>query len=265
MTTCVVIPHLSNRAGLAKAVQSVGDYPCFVVDGSKGGAPRVTEKESLVDLWGSKVSLPKGSSGNSFAISANIGLSAAHLAGYSRALLLNDDAILEPGALLELERVFTSADDVGAVGPLLYCKSGLESAGLCFSSRTARAVQRGDIPKQVEERVALSGACLLISTTERFDESFDHGFEDYELCIRIAKQGKRILIAPDARAFHEGGGTVSRRSRRAVAGALSGHLKLVRGRPLMQALVVSYAALQLLREGGGADALMGFCDGITEQ
>ena len=262
VAACVVIPHLNNKAGLVRALRSVGGRTTFIVDGSGGGAPRVLTDATLIGAGVLDSGQDHDQSKNSFAISANAGLKAAEAAGFSTTLLLNDDAALEPGALRELERVFDSRDNVGAVGPLLYDKIGLESAGLCFSPRTARAVQRSDIPLCVEERVALSGACLLLSSAERFDESFEHGFEDYELCMRMAKLGKLVLIAPEARVFHEGGGTVSRRSRRAVSGGVSGHLRLVKDAPYKRALVIFYAGLQLMREGGGTDAFKGFYEGI---
>ena len=262
LTACVVIPHLDNSLGLARALRSVEGRDTFIVDGTGGRVPRVVTDESLIGCDEGD-SPDKSVYKNSFAISANAGLKAAEAAGFTMALLLNDDAVLEPGSLRELERVFCREANVGAVGPLIYGRAGLESAGLWFSPRTARAVQRGDIPRCVEGRVALSGACMLLSTTERFDESFDHGFEDYELCMRMAKLGKQVLIAPRARAFHEGGGTVARRSRRAVAGGLSGHLKLVGGVPYKRALVILYAGLQIVREGGGVASIKGVFEGIV--
>lgn len=250
--------------GLVRALRSVVGRDIFIVDGTGGREPRVVRDAALVGLGGVDVS-GKPAFKNTFAISANAGLIAAEEAGFSTALLLNDDATLEPGSLRELERVFYSGENVGAVGPLIYGKTGLESAGLCFSPRTARAVQRGDIPERVESRVALSGACLLLATSERFDENFQHGFEDYELCMRMKSLGKQVLIAPKARAFHEGGGTVSRRSRRAVAGGVSGHLRLVKGEPYKRALVVFYAGLQIIREGGGVAAIKGLFEGVKYQ
>ena len=96
-----------------------------------------------------------------------------------------------------------------------------------FSSRTARLVQRTDVP--IEDRVvmALSGACVLVRSGWRFDESYSHAMEDVELGLRIRESGGESVLVPSARCWHEGGGTLQRDSPRATREAVKGHLRLV--------------------------------------
>jgi GT2 family glycosyltransferase len=184
-----------------------------------------------------------------FAKACNRGLEHVEAQGFLWALLLNDDARLEAGALETLLGAVQNRPDVDAAGPLLQGPSGLESAGLCLSPRTARLVQRKDIPERPAPVMALSGACLLLRSHLRFDEGFPHGFEDVDLGLRIRGQGQKSLLVPDANCWHQGGATVNRRSPRATRDALRGHLRLVEGSTHKRALVLGYALGQVLREG----------------
>ena len=56
----------------------------------------------------------------------------------------------------------------------------IESAGLDFSYSTGRLKQRTSAPPGPAEVPALSGACLLMPSSARFDTGFRHGMEDIE-------------------------------------------------------------------------------------
>ena len=108
-------------------------------------------------------------------------------------LLLNDDAILRPGAIENLLRAVERHPKAEAFGPLLVGPDGVESAGICLSPRTARLVQRTDVPQEDRVVMALSGACLLLRSNWRFCESFGHAMEDVELGLRIRKSGAKSV------------------------------------------------------------------------
>lgn len=235
----VVIPHHSRRDLLNLALRSVQGQRVVVVDDSPGGHVQCPEAEAVLRTEGEE----------GFARASNAGIAWAQAAGAEWVLVLNDDAALEEGALEALSQVALQGSGVDAVGPLLRGPEGLESAGLCFSSRTARVVQRRDVPKEPRDVMALSGACLLLRSHWRFSEEFPHAMEDIELGLRIREAGKRNVLVPGAVCWHEGGGTRSRRDPRATRDALRGHLRLVGDQKSKRVLVLAYAAAQVLKEG----------------
>jgi len=228
----VVIPHRQREDLLQRALASVEGWPVHVEDDTAGD-------------------------GRGFAVAANAGLEKAERLGHERVLLLNDDAWLQDGALEALLEV-----DAELVGPVLLDPSGrVESAGLDFSYSTGRLKQRTAAPADPTEVTALSGACLLMPSSARFDTGFRHGMEDIDLCLR--SQG-RVMLQPRARCVHVGGGTVGRRTRAATREALRGHLRLLQGRPVQQGLAVGYAVGQVLRERGPARRLMGIAEALSQ-
>lgn len=236
---CVVIPCHHRQDLLREALISAKPAPCLIVDDSQTGLE-----------WGdfsSEVLRTEGAIG--FAGAANRGLEWAESKGFLWVLLLNDDARLESGALASLLSAVEQRPDVDAAGPLLFGEKGLESAGMCLSPRTARLVQRKDIPVGPAPVLALSGACLLVRSHLRFDAQFPHAFEDVDFGLRIQARGQKSLLVPHAKCWHQGGATVDRKSPRATRDALSGHLRLVANSPHKRALVVGYALGQVLKEG----------------
>ena len=227
----VVIPHRQRGDLLQRALASVEGWPVHVEDDTAGP-------------------------GRGFAVAANAGLEEAERQGHERVLLLNDDAWLQDGALDALLEV-----DAELVGPLLLDPSGrIESAGLDFSYSTGRLKQRTSAPSGPAEVPALSGACLLMPSSARFDTGFRHGMEDIDLCLRARG---RVMLQPHARCIHVGGGTVGRRTRAATREALRGHLRLLQGRPVQQGLAVGYAVGQVLRERGPARRLVGIAEALS--
>lgn len=247
MRACVVIPHRRHRRLLDGALAAVAGWPVVVVDDTDEGLGEVAAR--VQRLGG----------GQGFAVAANAGLARAAREGFDWAILLNDDAAPEPGCLEAM--LAACGPGVGAVGPLILGPEGVESAGLRYSARTGRLRQQVEAPSGLREVDALSGACLLLSTAERFDEAFRHGMEDVELSLRLRARGLRLLLEPRARCRHQGGGTVHRRSREATRHALAGHLRLVGDSSLRRGFVVALALAQVAREGGPAERLLGVWEG----
>jgi hypothetical protein len=104
------------------------------------------------------------------------------------------------------------------------------------------------IPDGSAEVDGLSGACLLMASSLRFDPGYPHGFEDLALAREVRRAGGRVLLVPDARCRHTGGATRDRRSAEATRDALIGHLRLVGPGP-RRVLVTLYALAQVVREG----------------
>ena len=206
----VVIPTRGQSDLLHESVASVSELPVVVVDDSPDGDVSVPNATVL-----------RTTGAEGFARAANMGLETMHAQGFERVLLLNDDAILLPGALEALNREW--ADDVGALAPVVDEPNGPIYGILVGPLGRVRLAKRPGIVQ------ALSGACMMVRATERFDAAYVHGFEDIDLCARLQQRGLRIACVTSARCEHRGGETVSRRSRWAQRQAVLGHLRFLRG------------------------------------
>ena len=250
----IVVPHHRRRDLLDGALASAAGWPILVVDDSPAGLPPGALPAGVERVRTS------GSSG--FARACNAGLDAVQRAGFPRTLLLNDDARLQPGCVALLLAALEADPGAGAAGPLLLDPAGrVESAGLALSPRSGRLRQRSRPPRGISEVDAVSGACVLLGSGERFDERFPFGCEDVELCRRLRRAGRRVLLVPEARCEHAGGASLSRRSREATRHALHGHLLLLEERAWQQPLALGLALAQVLREGGPPERLLGLWEG----
>jgi GT2 family glycosyltransferase len=256
----VVIPHHHRVDLLQRALSSVEGYPALVVDDSVEGLSPSALEDCGLSAEGRSVLRASGSSG--FATVANLGLAAASVAGFQYVLLLNDDTQLEEHALERLLAVMRADTRVGAVGPVLIGAQGVESAGLSVSRGGARVRHRSQVPSVPSPVDALSGACLLVESSQRFDPRFSFYFEDVDLCSRLRGQGKTVVLVPDARCHHVGGATIDRRSREAAAHAVAGHLQLVGRGWYRRAAVVALALAQIVRERGPLVRVRGVWDGV---
>jgi GT2 family glycosyltransferase len=134
-------------------------------------------------------------------------------------LLLNDDTVVEEGALAHATRFMGANDDVGAVGCTLVKPDGVpEHISQRFPHpldpilpglrRKVNPRTEGRHGTEAVEVDRLSGACLVVrrEVLERIgllDERFDPAYgEDTDLCLRIKQAGWRIYRLPDARVVH---------------------------------------------------------------
>lgn len=224
----LVVPHRSRRALLLRLLARVEGWPLVVVDDSDDG---LDLDLPIVRLGG----------GQGFARACNAGLAAVRTAD---AIVLNDDALPLDDCLDRL--------GPGLCGPILVGPQGVESAGIVVKPWGRVVHRRSPGPIQ-----ALSGACLRMPASARFDEAFRHGFEDVELCLRLG--GARLV--PEARCWHEGGATLSRRSPEAQRHAVSGQMRLFSG--WRRGVVVGLHLAQVLREGP-LDRLGGLARGVRD-
>ncbi len=250
----VVIPHHSQAGLLAMLLPRLAPYPIFVVDDSRAGVQPGAIPRGVTLLRS------RGEEG--FSRACNLGLAAVQDAGLPLALLLNDDARPLEGCIARLLEAWQAQPDVAAVGPLLLDPTGaIESAGIRVHRWSARVRQQRRVPRGMRDVDALSGACLLIESHRRLDEGYRFGFEDIALCQELKRQGRRIILAPEARCEHLGGASMDRRSRPATRHALAGHLRLVAGRRGRTPMVLGMALAQVIREGGPPRRLLGLWEG----
>ncbi len=229
----VVIPSLAGKwllPCLESLAKQAPGAPVWVVSGGVEEARQILSGFPGVRLLGAPASA-------GFSVLVNQGLRAAREAGGSGALLLNDDAILQPGCLPLLTEALEQPGVV-AVGPVILGGDGkVQSAGISVTFRGMRVRLRSQLPRQQEPHSvpALSGAVLALNLSAwegvgGFDEGFPFYFEDIDLCLRLRERGGRVLLVPQARAVHHGGGTLSGEDPGAARWALQGHLRLVEKR-----------------------------------
>ncbi|MFZ5479391.1 MAG: glycosyltransferase family 2 protein [Myxococcota bacterium] len=227
MRPTVVVPHRRRRDLLERALRACEGWPVIVVDDTDDG----------LDLDVAKVRL---GGGQGFARAANAGLAAARTPD---AILLNDDAVPLFDCLDRLARAG------GLCGPMLVGPDGVESAGMRMRLWRPVQVRRGRVD-------ALSGACLHLPASARFDERFRHGCEDVELCLRLG--GARLVA--EARCWHEGGATVDRRTPEAQRHAVAGQLRL-REPSWRDGVIVALNVAQVVRERGPIGRIGAIADG----
>jgi GT2 family glycosyltransferase len=244
MNIVVLIPHHRSRESLDVCIRSVDGVPVVVVDDSPSGG---------LSLDGIEVIRSAGSTG--FARAVNAGLEHCQRSGFDHVLVLNDDARLRSGCVRSLSHSWTEND--GAIAPVVHEPDG-PIYGIRLNSLGRVHMRRSPGPVQ-----AVSGAAMLIRSSERFDSSYAHGFEDIELCRRLLSRELQVRVIMDAHCDHEGGGTVPRRSRLAQRHAMSGHLRFAKG-PFQQAAAVALGVGQVVADGGPAERLLGVVDGVLD-
>ena len=153
---------------------------------------------------------------------------AAEFPGYE-VLLVNPDAVLQPGALATLREFLATHEQYGAAGPLVErfdgspepgCRRSLPNPAVAFGrlSRLDRilpdrfgAYNRLDAdPRTPTDIEAGSGCCVLIrrrawDAIDGFDPRFFMYAEDLDLFLRLGTAGWRTRYLPQARVLHHKG------------------------------------------------------------
>ncbi|MDH3918275.1 MAG: glycosyltransferase [Rhodospirillales bacterium] len=192
---------------LASIVQTV-DLPVetIVVDnGSKDETGKLLDR-----LEGAKIIRNDENRGFLKAVNQALGEAAG-----DHVLLLNNDALMFPGALAAALRTLESRDDIGAVGGRIVLLDGrLQEAGsIVWNDGTCLGYGRGappDDPAFLFRRDVdyCSGAFLLVRRdlfveSGGFDEAFAPAYyEETDLCMRLREWGYRVVYEPDAVVLH---------------------------------------------------------------
>ena len=160
-----------------------------------------------VELWGSRRNL-------GFAGGCNLGMQIALGMGAERVLLLNNDVLLEPGAVRLLVQALEADERAGAVSPLVLYAS--QPDRVWFAGGKVRQGGRvlpehlwlDETPGQVPDVASyetewLAGTCVLVrrSAVERagmLDPAYFLYWEDVDWCYRLRAEGYLLLVAPRA-------------------------------------------------------------------
>ncbi|MEZ6028507.1 MAG: glycosyltransferase family 2 protein [Hyphomonadaceae bacterium] len=163
-----------------------------------------------------------------FAAGVNLGV---RLASADRFLIINPDAILQPGSVVALESAITNAAEPAIAGGKIFGTDGREQRGarrrrLTMRSAAAtflgaawlRAMDRGFVslnrhnepePAGPVPMDAVSGALMYLTRhgyqqLGGFDEGYFMHVEDLDICRRAEADGGAVIYTPYASALHHG-------------------------------------------------------------
>ncbi|MDR4494361.1 MAG: glycosyltransferase [Nitrospirales bacterium] len=130
-------------------------------------------------------------------------------------VFLNNDTIPKPGWLKALVDEVHQHSNVAIVGSkLLYPDETIQHAGVVFSKNCLTPYHLfrgapGDLKAANTRREyqVVTAACMLIRRDEfeavgGFDEIYQNGFEDVDLCLKVGKRGKQIIYQPQSVLYH---------------------------------------------------------------
>lgn len=154
-----------------------------------------------------------------FAAGCNVGMRFALEQGVEFVVPLNNDTVVDPGFLVELEQLAEQHQEAAMISPKIYfwdLPDRFWWAGGSFSLWTGIAKHIGRKEKdagQFDRDVELdwaTGCAVLIRTdalrkTGLFDETFFGNAEDLDLSLRMRKSGYKICFAPRAKLWHKEG------------------------------------------------------------
>lgn len=164
------------------------------------------------------VQIIRNSCNAGFARAVNQGL---RRVGTEFALLLNNDAQLQPGALRAFAQMFARKSRVAFAGGQLFYPDGRQQNSVAaiptawtevvpkfflklFNPARFSGKAVGDQPKAVESVI---GACLAVRVTALpdvglLDEDFFFYMEETEWCMRAQRRGYMVYYVPEAKAIH---------------------------------------------------------------
>lgn len=196
------------------------NYEVIVVDNASLGS----DVQVLTERYGDYIRIIQNDKNYGFAEGNNVGIRYAQ-ANFNPDyfLLLNNDTVVHPDSISELVRVSLGNERIGMVGPKIYYfdkPSRIWFAGGHINYWTGRPrhigigqEDRGQFENVVDVDF-ITGCCMLISRevllkVGLLDDAFFFGNEDYDICIRAAKQRFRIVFAPRAKVWHKIGRATS--------------------------------------------------------
>lgn len=192
------------------------DFQVILVDNdSKKPEGQVLKKEFP------KLVLLENEQNLGFAGGNNVGIRKALEMGFSHIMLLNNDTLVEPGFLGKMMLAFSKNPKLGLLQPMICFLDEPEkiwSAGGKFISLLGRAKTLGDRKtlknyQPFSKKLDWATGCCMLFTREAIlqsgllNEQYFAYFEDVEWSLRIRNQGFEIGLVPEAKIYHEAGGS----------------------------------------------------------
>jgi GT2 family glycosyltransferase len=172
----VVVNYRTPEATVAavRSIERSGRRPedIVVVENGSGDDSETRLRQAALDAV-----LVSASANRGFAAGSNLGIKEALERGAERVLLVNRDAVLDPGAIQALEGQMDARPQVGVAGPVLVSaaqRRTVESLGISVSPRTGRVRLRGfgrGFAGQifVTEMVAAVSGCVMLIDRRVFE------------------------------------------------------------------------------------------------
>ncbi len=215
----IVVLNWNGIADTSDCIESLRAvaYPrcdIIVVDNDSEG----DDVRLLRERFGEAIHIIENDRNYGFSGGCNIGIeySLANLAP-EYVLLLNNDTIVDPAFLDEMVELALTDERIGIVGPkILYFDEPRKIwfAGGNINYWLGRFWHRGigkedsTVFDEIRDVDFISGCCMLLSrrllqTVGLLDDTFFFGTEDYDISIRAARSGFRLVYAPRSRIWHK--------------------------------------------------------------
>lgn len=192
-----------------------------VDDGSDDGTPQVLAQRAVAT---SRIRTIRNECAQGFAAACNRG---AAVASGSLLLFLNNDTEVQPGWFSPLYALITARDDIGIVAPKLLLPDGtVQHCGKVWSDPGLphshphhiyyRFPSTHPAVNKSRTYMMVTGACILIRAADFrsvgcFDERYENGWEDDDLCYALASIGKRIYYCAESVVIHHQNRTLNER------------------------------------------------------
>lgn len=233
--TVVIVNHNAGRL-LVDCLESVLEAAAEVVLVDNASEPGPFEALLAPFADHPRLEVVRSPDNRGFAAGCNLG---AELSTQPHVLFLNPDCVVQPGALDRLCAALAANPDAALAGGRLTYADGREQGGGRRAVPTpwrsfvrafglARLSRRWPrlfndfhlhyqpLPREPIAVEAISGACMLVARKAvnvigLMDEGYFLHCEDLDLCMRVRRDGWRILFVPDAPIVHYKGGCSIRR------------------------------------------------------
>jgi len=208
--TAIIILTYNNLKYNKDCIESIrrytqeGSYEIIVVDNNSTDGTREwlqTQKDLKLVLNDYNVGFPKG---------CNIGINLADKE--SDILLLNNDTVVTPRWLENLQLCLCSDEKIGAVGAVCNQHENLQGAEVTYKKLDEMILfaEKNNISdsSKWEEKVFLIGFCILIKRKVLdqiglLDETYSPGYvEDNDFSMRIIEVGYKLMLCHDCFVHH---------------------------------------------------------------
>jgi GT2 family glycosyltransferase len=239
LTAVVLNYRTPEQTALAVSSLTLSRTPpteVLIVDNRSCDGSATMLREAFADVRVIEASANLGFSGG-----CNLGIRDALQRGARFILLMNSDVVVAPEALGHLRAVMEQNPRIGIAAPVLLSREEpdhVASAGIFFSERSGRMRHRASgrriaaVGSDAVRIVDAVSGCVMLIRRDVFekigllDEAYFFSFEDIDFCLRAREADFQTACVPDARAYHEGGRTIGRRSSRRIYFGTRNHLRL---------------------------------------
>ena len=207
MNLFAVVLNWNGGDDTLAALASLEEIPTVCVDnGSTDGS------DLLVEQRFPKVDLIRTGANLGFAGGNNVGIRHALEAGADVVLLLNNDAIAEPGLAVALDHALGARPDAGLLACKILFEDGkrVQYAGAGFNKWLGYSGRvQTDGPDELRDVARADGAAMAVTraAVDRaglLDTELFAYVEDVEWSLRLRRAGFAVVLVPGARVRHKG-------------------------------------------------------------